>query len=145
MTADHERAPGNFISQTINQTSTGNLIFSNVNGAGKITAATPGAFKSLQVGQTILINNSAVAQGAPTGTDNNGVYTITGGVARTAIASPWTKTSTPAPELAADNVQIKPGRAQRHRPGDDRLDRGQQRRLYRQMAEQRRPDSGRLQ
>src|SRR5262249_10274588 len=48
---------------------TNNLIFSNVAGNGKITAATPAAFQSLQIGQTILISGTSAA--------NNGVYTIT--------------------------------------------------------------------
>jgi len=61
--------PNDFVTQTIDQVATDNLIFSNVGANGKITAATPAAFKSLQIGQTILINNTAAA--------NNGVYTIT--------------------------------------------------------------------
>ncbi len=61
--------PDDFITQTIDQTATDNLIFTNVAGNGKITAATPGAFKSLQVGQTLLINGTSLS--------NNGVYTIT--------------------------------------------------------------------
>ena len=100
---------GDFVTQTIDQTATGNLVFSNVNGAGKISAATPGAFKSLQVGQTILINNSAVAQGAPTGTDNNGVYTIT------AVSSDGNTITLDQPvnagteNASSDNVQINLG------------------------------------
>ncbi|MBY0509050.1 MAG: hypothetical protein K2P94_02755 [Rhodospirillaceae bacterium] len=62
-------APDAFVTQTIDQTATGNLIFSNVAGNGKITSATPAAFKSLQIGQTLLISNTTAA--------NNGVYTIT--------------------------------------------------------------------
>jgi len=58
-----------FVTQTIDQTATNNLIFSNVGANGKITAATPAAFKSLQVGQTILLNGTT--------NTNNGVYTIT--------------------------------------------------------------------
>lgn len=69
-------AAGDFISSTINQSSTGNLVFSNVGSNGKVTAATPGAFKSVQVGQTILLNNTGPGQGGTT--DNNGVYTVTG-------------------------------------------------------------------
>src|SRR5437870_4956849 len=38
---------GNFVTQTLDQTQTGNLIFSNVGSNGKITASTPGAFKSI--------------------------------------------------------------------------------------------------
>ena len=68
-------AAGDFITSSIDQTATGNLVFTNVNGAGKITAATPGAFKSVQVGQTLLINGAGAAQGAVT--DNNGAYTVT--------------------------------------------------------------------
>ena len=58
-----------FVTQTIDQTATDNLIFTNVNGNGKITAATPAAFKSLQIGQTILLSNTT--------SSNNGVFTIT--------------------------------------------------------------------
>lgn len=61
--------PDDFVTQVIDQTATDNLIFSNVGSNGKITAATPAAFKSLQIGQTILINGTTAA--------NNGVYTIT--------------------------------------------------------------------
>ena len=61
--------PDSFVTQTIDQTATDNLIFSNVAGKGKITAATPAAFKSLQIGQTILVGNTTAS--------NNGVYTIT--------------------------------------------------------------------
>jgi len=61
--------PDDFVTQTIDQTATNNLIFSNVAGNGKITAATPAAFKSLQIGQTLLINGTTAG--------NNGVYTIT--------------------------------------------------------------------
>ena len=61
--------PDDFVTQTIDQTATDNLIFSNVAGNGKITAATPGSFKSLQVGQTLLMNGTTLA--------NNGVFTIT--------------------------------------------------------------------
>jgi len=66
---------GDFVTQTIDQVATGNLIFSNVGANGKITSATPGSFKSMQVGQTIMINNTGAAQGGST--DNNGIYTIT--------------------------------------------------------------------
>jgi flagellar hook-associated protein 3 FlgL len=62
---------GDFVSQTIDQNATGNLIFSNVGANGKITSAVPGAFRSLQIGQTFLMNGTAGS------TDNNGVYTIT--------------------------------------------------------------------
>jgi len=61
--------PDDFVTQVIDQVQTDNLIFSNVGSNGKITAATPASFKSLQVGQTILINGTTAA--------NNGVYTIT--------------------------------------------------------------------
>lgn len=61
--------PDSFITQTIDQTATNNLIFSNVAGKGKITAATPAAFQSIQVGQTLLIGN--------TSSSNNGIYTVT--------------------------------------------------------------------
>ena len=63
-----QASPGDFITQTIDQNATGTLIFSNVGANGKITAGVPGAFKSLQVGQTIMINNSG---------DSNGIYTLT--------------------------------------------------------------------
>jgi flagellin-like hook-associated protein FlgL len=66
---------GSFISSTIDHAATGNLVFSNVGANGKVTAATPGAFRSVQIGQTILINNSGALQGGLT--DNNGVYTVT--------------------------------------------------------------------
>ncbi len=69
MTQVTATAPDAFVTQTIDQTATNNLIFSNVGANGKITAATPAAFKSLQVGQTILINGTT--------NTNNGVYTIT--------------------------------------------------------------------
>lgn len=62
-------AAGDFITDTIDQVATGNLIFSNVGDNGKITATTPGSFRSLQVGQTFLMEG--------TGLTNNGVYTIT--------------------------------------------------------------------
>ena len=60
---------GDFITSTINQTATGNLIFSNVGSNGKITATTPGSFRSLQVGQSFIMNGTTLT--------NNGVYTIT--------------------------------------------------------------------
>ena len=41
-------ASGDFITQSIDQNATGNLIFSNVGANGKITAGVPGAFRSLQ-------------------------------------------------------------------------------------------------
>lgn len=66
---------GDFITSTIPQSATGNLVFSNVGSNGKITAATPGAFKSVQVGQALLINGAGGLQGGVT--DNNGVYTVT--------------------------------------------------------------------
>lgn len=62
-------AAGDFITSTIDETATGNLVFSNVGPNGKITATTPGAFRSLQVGQTFLMEGTTLA--------NNGVYTIT--------------------------------------------------------------------
>ena len=68
-------APGDFVSSTIDQTQTGNLVFTNVGANGKVTAATPGAFKSIQIGQTILLDGAGALQGAAT--DNNGVYTVT--------------------------------------------------------------------
>jgi flagellar hook-associated protein 3 FlgL len=98
-------AAGDFISQTIDQTATGNLIFSNVGANGKITAATPGAFRSLQVGQTILINNTAAAQGAGTPTDNNGVYTITA-VSPDGNSITLDQAINAGTALAADNVEI---------------------------------------
>ncbi len=59
-----------FITSTIDQTATGNLLFSNVGSNGKITATTPGSFRALQVGQTFILDGSTLS--------NNGVYTITG-------------------------------------------------------------------
>ena len=97
--------PGTFITQTIDQNATGNLIFSNVGSNGEITAATPGAFKSLQVGQTIMVNNSAVAQGAATGTDNNGIYTITA-VSPDGNSITLDQNVNAGTELAADNVSL---------------------------------------
>jgi hypothetical protein len=60
-----------FITQSFGTANFGSLNFTNVGANGKITASVPGAFKSLQVGQTFTIDNSAG------GTNNNGVYTIT--------------------------------------------------------------------
>jgi flagellar hook-associated protein 3 FlgL len=99
-------AVDDFVTQTIDQTSTGNLIFSNVGANGRITSATPSAFNSLQVGQTILLNNSAVAQGGVGALDNNGVYTIT-------AVSPDGNTITldqnvnAGTEIAANGVEVK--------------------------------------
>jgi flagellar hook-associated protein 3 FlgL len=95
-----------FVTQTIDQTATGNMIFSNVGTNGRISSATPGAFRSLQVGQTILVNNSAVLQGGAGALNNNGVYTIT-------AVSPDGNTITldqnvnPGTEIAANGVDIK--------------------------------------
>ena len=41
-------------------------MFSNVGANGKVTSSTPGAFKSVQIGQTILLNNTGVGQGGAT-------------------------------------------------------------------------------
>jgi flagellar hook-associated protein 3 FlgL len=91
--------PDAFITNTIDQTATGNLIFSNVADQGKITAATPASFKSLQIGQTILVNGST--------NSNNGVYTITSvspdGNSIT-LDQPF---NNPAVEPEANNVQVK--------------------------------------
>lgn len=62
-------AADDFITETIDQVATGNLIFSNVGSNGKITATTPGSFRALQVGQTFLLDGTSLA--------NNGVFTIT--------------------------------------------------------------------
>jgi flagellar hook-associated protein 3 FlgL len=62
-------AADDFITETIDQTATGNLLFSNVGANGKITATTPASFRSLQVGQTIILDGTSLA--------NNGVFTIT--------------------------------------------------------------------
>src|SRR5690606_18357675 len=51
-------APGDFILDTITETETGNLVFTNVGSNGKITATPPASFRALQVGQTILLNNT---------------------------------------------------------------------------------------
>jgi hypothetical protein len=90
--------PDDFVTQTIDQVATDNLIFTNVGANGKITAATPGAFKSLQIGQTILINNTTAA--------NNGVYTIT------AVSPDGNSITLDQPvnatvEPAGNNVEIK--------------------------------------
>jgi flagellar hook-associated protein 3 FlgL len=90
--------PDDFVTQTIDQTATDNLIFSNVAGNGKITAATPAAFKSLQIGQTILINNTTSA--------NNGVYTITA-VSPDGNSITLDQPVNAAVEAAANNVEIK--------------------------------------
>jgi len=62
-------AAGDFITGTIQESATGNLVFSNVGDNGKITATTPGSFRALQVGQTFFLNGTTLG--------NNGVYTIT--------------------------------------------------------------------
>ncbi len=90
--------PNDFVSQTIDQTATDNLIFSNVAGNGKITAATPGAFRSLQIGQTILINNTTAG--------NNGVYTITA-VSPDGNSITLDQPVNDAVEGAANGVEIK--------------------------------------
>jgi flagellin-like hook-associated protein FlgL len=64
-------APGSFITQTLGTAAFDSLNFTNVGSNGKITASSPGAFRSLQVGQTISIDNTAGSTG------NNGIYTIT--------------------------------------------------------------------
>ena len=99
-------AVDSFITQTIDQTATGNLIFSNVGSNGRITSATPAAFQSLQVGQTILINNSAVAQGGVGALDNNGVYTITS-VSPDGDTITLDQTVNAGTEIAANGVDIK--------------------------------------
>ncbi len=95
-----------FVTQTIDQTATGNLIFSNVGDNGKISAATPGAFRSLQVGQTFLLNNTAVAQGGTGALDNNGVYTITA-VSPDGNTITLDQTVNAGTEVAANGVEIK--------------------------------------
>jgi len=62
---------GPFITDTLTTSGFGALNFTNVGANGKITASSPGAFRALQVGQTISIDDTAVATG------NNGIYTIT--------------------------------------------------------------------
>lgn len=62
-------AAGDFVTDTIDQVATGNLLFSNVGSNGKITGTTPGSFRSLQVGQTFIVDGTTLA--------NNGVFTIT--------------------------------------------------------------------
>ncbi len=96
---------GDFITQTIDQTATGNLIFSNVAGNGKITAASPGSFRSLQIGQTIMVNNTGTAQGVGTPTDNNGIYTITS-VSPDGNSITLDQPVNAGTALAADNVEI---------------------------------------
>lgn len=66
---------GTFVTSSITTAGYGGLVFSNVGANGKVQATSPGAFKSLQVGQTIMINGSDPGQGGATG--NNGIYTIT--------------------------------------------------------------------
>lgn len=63
-------AAGDFVTDTIDQVATGNLLFSNVGSNGKITATTPASFRAMQVGQTFIVDGSSLS--------NNGVYTITG-------------------------------------------------------------------
>ncbi|TAL03304.1 MAG: hypothetical protein EPO08_04490 [Rhodospirillaceae bacterium] len=64
-------APNSFITQTLTSAGFGSLNFTNIGANGKVTASIPGAFKSLQVGQTISFDNTA------SGTNNNGIYTVT--------------------------------------------------------------------
>lgn len=63
-------AADDFVTETIDQIATGNLVFSNVGANGKVTATTPGAFRSMQVGQTFIMDGTTLA--------NNGVFTVTG-------------------------------------------------------------------
>lgn len=63
-------AADDFVSSTIDQVATGNLVFSNVGANGKVTATTPGAFRSMQVGQTFIMDQTTLG--------NNGVFTVTG-------------------------------------------------------------------
>jgi len=63
-------AADDFVTDTIDQTATGNLVLSNVGANGKITSTTPGAFRSMQVGQTFIMEGTTLA--------NNGVFTVTG-------------------------------------------------------------------
>ncbi|MBD25326.1 MAG: hypothetical protein CMG46_10040 [Candidatus Marinimicrobia bacterium] len=95
-----------FVMQTINQAATGNLIFSNVGANGKISAATPAAFRGLQVGATIMINNSAAAQGGAGALNNNGVYTITS-VSPDGDSITLDQNVNAGTEVAANGVQIK--------------------------------------
>ena len=66
---------GSFVTQSLTGSQFGSMVFTNVGANGKITATTPGAFKSLQVGQSFFVNNTDPSQGGSTA--NNGVYTIT--------------------------------------------------------------------
>ncbi len=68
-------AAGDFVTSTLDETDFGDLTFANVGGGSTVTAATAGAFADYKIGDTIMINGSAIAQGGAL--DNNGVYTIT--------------------------------------------------------------------
>lgn len=68
-------AAGDLITATLDETSFGDLGFTNVSGEGVITSSNQGAFSNLTVGQTILLNGTETA--GTGSTDNNGVYTIT--------------------------------------------------------------------
>lgn len=68
-------AAGDLITATLDETSFGDLGFTNVAGEGVITSSVQGAFANLSPGQTILLNGTETA--GTGSTDNNGVYTIT--------------------------------------------------------------------
>lgn len=68
-------AAGDLITATLDESSFGDLTFTNVSGEGVITSSVQGAFANLSPGQTILLNGTETA--GTGSTDNNGVYTIT--------------------------------------------------------------------
>lgn len=70
-------AAGDLITATLNETTFGDLAFTNVAGEGVITSSNQNAFSNLSVGQTFLLDGTQVAGGGGGTTDNNGVYTIT--------------------------------------------------------------------
>jgi hypothetical protein len=64
-------APNSFVTSSMTQANFGTLSYVNVGSNAKISSSQVGAFKSIQVGQTIGMDNTAG------GSNNNGVYTVT--------------------------------------------------------------------
>ncbi|MBL8643096.1 MAG: hypothetical protein JNK21_04115 [Rhodospirillaceae bacterium] len=60
--------PGTFVTATINDTTFGDLTYSNNGSNGTMTSSVPGAFANLEVGQTISLDQTG---------GNNGIYTVT--------------------------------------------------------------------
>lgn len=63
--------PNSFVTSSMTQANFGTLSYVNVGSNAKISSSNVGAFKSIQVGQTIGLDNTAG------GSNNNGVYTVT--------------------------------------------------------------------